>query len=155
MASRPILQFVKGQTIIKEGGAGDRSFKILQGEVVICKNNGSGGLVPITKLGQGEIFGEMYLFDLENERSATVIAVSSEVTVEVYSQAELLQMLEALSDSSQLIFEGLSQRLKKTSHSYVALTEHQKTSVPLPNAPIQDSKVITQHNTIKLKKPEG
>jgi CRP-like cAMP-binding protein len=155
MALRPIQQFVKGQTIITEGSQGDRSFKILQGEVMICKHNEGGGLVPIAKLGQDEIFGEMYLFDLEKERSATVIAVSSEVILEIYSQAELLKMLEVLSVSSKHIFEGLSQRLKKTSHSYVALTEHQKTSVPLPNAPIQDSKVITQHNTIKLKKPEA
>jgi CRP-like cAMP-binding protein len=154
MTSRAIQQFTKGQTIIKEGSQGDRSFKILRGEVVICKNSEGGSLMPIAKLGQGEIFGEMYLFDPEKARSATAIAVSSEVTVEIYSQTELVEMFETLSVHSKHIFEGLSRRLKKTSLSYVEMTEHQKTAVRLPNnLSIQDSTVITHQNTLKLKKP--
>ncbi|WP_373533568.1 cyclic nucleotide-binding domain-containing protein [Vampirovibrio sp.] len=153
MASRPIQQFVKGQTIIKEGSEGDRSFKILRGEVLICKNNESGQLVPIAKLGNGEIFGEMYLFDAQKTRSATVIAVSSEVMVEVYSQTELLTMFETLSVATQSIFEGLNLRLKKTSRHYVEMIEQAKTITSMPSEPIQENTVITPHNKLKLRKP--
>lgn len=149
MSSRPIQQFVKGQTIVQEGSRGDRSFKIIRGEVVICKNSENGNLVPIAKLGNGEIFGEMYLFDSESTRSATVIAVSSEVMVEVYSQSELVSMFRGLNSSTQHIFEGMSKRLKKTSSSYVGMLEPPKKATSLPDGSLRDSTIITRNNTSK------
>lgn len=141
MSSRPIQQFVKGQTIVQEGCRGDRSFKIIRGEVVICKQGNNGNLVPIAKLGCGEMFGEMYLFDSENIRSATAIAITSEVMVEVYYEDELAQMLQTLSPSTRYIFEGLSKRLKKTSDSYVDMAEPKQVATQLPDGTIRESSV--------------
>lgn len=121
MSSRPTQQFVKGQTILMEGAPGDRTYKIISGDVIICKKNRDGHLVPIAKLGAGEIFGEMYLFDGNKTRSASAIAVSSEVNVEVYFQNELEEMLSKLSPHTKDIFDGLSNRLRRTSDKYIEM----------------------------------
>jgi CRP/FNR family transcriptional regulator, cyclic AMP receptor protein len=121
MASRPTQHFVKGQTILQEGSEGDRTYRIITGEVIICKQNQNGNLVPIAKLGPGEIFGEMYLFEGTKTRTASAIATSSEVMLEVIFQEELVSMLNRLSTSACSIFEALSMRLQKTSHQYVEM----------------------------------
>jgi CRP/FNR family transcriptional regulator len=121
MITRPTQHFVKGQTIILEGSEGDRTYRIITGEVVICKKTPDGNLVPVAKLGPGEIFGEMYLFDEARVRTASAIAISADVTVEVLFQEELLAMLSRLSPSASSIFEGLSLRLQKISDKYVEM----------------------------------
>lgn len=120
---RPIRQFRKGQTIIREGSIGDCSFKILQGEVVICKQNPHGNLIPMAKLGPGELFGEMYLFEENATRTASAIAISDDVSVEIYSENEMSQMMTTLSLSTRDIFQGLSQRLKRISNNYAQMTK--------------------------------
>lgn len=144
MSSRPTQQFIKGQTILQEGAPGDRTYKIISGDVIICKNNKDGNLVPIAKLGAGEIFGEMYLFDGKKTRTASAIAVSSEVSVEVYFQDELETMLSQLSEHTKDIFEGLSNRLRKTSNKYVAMTPSKMTS--LPDGSVRPSNTFIRRN---------
>jgi CRP-like cAMP-binding protein len=112
--------FLKGETIITEGTLGDRTFKILSGEVVICKCGGSTQLVPIARLGEGEIFGEMYLLDNHGYRSASVIA-ATDVEVQVFFQEEVSEMLQPLSGNARAIIESLSRRLRSTSHEYAVL----------------------------------
>lgn len=119
MTSRPLQQFIKGQTILQEGSPGDRSYRILSGEVLVCRRNQLESLIPIAKLGIGEIFGEMYLFEENSTRTATVIAASGEVLVETYFREDLQSMLNTLSQSTHDIFSGLSLRLRKTSGKYV------------------------------------
>ena len=138
MASRPLQQFAKGQMILEEGSIGDRSFKILSGEVIICKKSVNGNLVPIAKLGSGEIFGEMYLFDADNLRTASAIAVSSEVTVEVYHQKDMNQIFSQVRPSTIHLFEGLSKRLKRTSNSYADMVEPRQVPAGLPDGSIQE-----------------
>jgi CRP/FNR family transcriptional regulator, cyclic AMP receptor protein len=121
MAARPTQHFVKGQTILLEGSEGDRTYRIITGEVLICKKNHNGNLVPIAKLGPGEIFGEMYLFEGSKTRTASAIAVSTEVMLEVIFQEELVSMLNRISTSAISIFEALSKRLQKTSDNYVEM----------------------------------
>lgn len=146
MSSRPIQQFVKGQTIVQEGSPGDRSYRIIRGEVIICKHGNHGNLVPIAKLGCGEMFGEMYLFENEKTRTATAIAISSEVMLEVYYQEELTSMFESLSPASRHIFEGLSKRLKKTSSHYIEMVEPKQSAVSLPDGTVQTSTFIKRMN---------
>lgn len=138
MTSRPTQHFVKGQTILLEGSEGDRTYRIITGEVVICKRNPAGNLVPIAKLGPGEIFGEMYLFEEAKTRTASVIALSTDVNVEVIFQDELQGMLNKLSASALTIFEGLSRRLQNTSASYVKLAPAKPIS-QLPDGTLRHS----------------
>ncbi len=52
-----IKEFKKGQIILRKGDRGENLFVLLSGEVEIIGDYG----IPITKLGRGEIFGEMSL----------------------------------------------------------------------------------------------
>ncbi len=142
---RPIRQFQKGQTIIQEGSVGDCSFKILVGEVIICKRNPQGQLIPVAKVGPGEIFGEMYLFENDHIRTASAIAVSDAVSVEVYSQSDISDMLANLSEPTRDIFQGLSQRLKTVSESYTQMAQ---------TAPAQPGVVESGHTFI-TRKPQS
>lgn len=145
MSSRPTQQFVKGQTILQEGAQGDRTYRILAGEVVIYKKNSHGNLVPIAKLGAGEIFGEMYLFDGTKTRSASAVAVSPDVTLEIYFQDELQEMLSRLSPHTLGIFEGLSLRLQKTSGKYADMVPAQAFS-QLPDGTVKPSGSFIRRN---------
>lgn len=142
MSSRPTQRFIKGQTIVQEGSVGDRSFKIVSGEVVVCKKNADGNLIPIAKLGQDELFGEMYLFEDDHTRSATVIAISSEVELEIYFQNELIELFGQLAPSTRQIFAGMAHRLKKTSSQYANTVQAHQTetvAVQLPDGSIRES----------------
>lgn len=145
MSSRPTQQFVKGQTILQEGAEGDRTYRILAGEVVIYKKNCHGNLVPIAKLGAGEIFGEMYLFEGSKTRSASAVAVSADVTLEIYFQDELQEMLSRLSPHTLGIFEGLSLRLQKTSSKFADMVPAQAFS-QLPDGTIKPSGSFIRRN---------
>jgi CRP/FNR family cyclic AMP-dependent transcriptional regulator len=134
--NRPTQQFIKGQTILLEGAPGDRSFLILSGEVVICKKSEQGDLVPIAKLGAGEMFGEMYLFDAGKSRTASAIALTSDVNLEVIFQDELQSMLGNLHPAVNRIFQGLSMRLQKISGKYVQAAS-QKSFSQLPDGTLK------------------
>ena len=132
MSNRPTQHFIKGQTILQEGSPGDRTFRILAGEVIICKKNDGGELVPIAKLGAGEMFGEMYLFENSAKRTASAIALTSEVNVEVIFQEEMRRMLDNLHPTLNSIFQGISARLQQTSGKY-AQAVRQKSFAKLPD----------------------
>jgi CRP/FNR family transcriptional regulator len=138
MTARPTQHFIKGQTILMEGTTGDRTYRIITGEVVICKRNPEGNLVPIAKLGPGEIFGEMYLFEEAKTRTASAIATSTDVNLEIIFEDELQGMLNRLSASTLSIFEGLSRRLQNTSSSYVKLAPAKPIS-QLPDGTLRHS----------------
>jgi CRP/FNR family cyclic AMP-dependent transcriptional regulator len=123
--SRPTQQFIKGQTILLEGTPGDRSFRILAGEVVVCKRNSANQVVPIARLGAGEIFGEMYLFSDNRNRSATVVA-GSEVMVEVIHQHDMRNELGRISPALHSILDGFSQRLRIVSSHCAEVYEGRK-----------------------------
>lgn len=138
MGNRPTQQFIKGQTILQEGTLGDRTFRILSGEVIICKKNDRGDLVPIAKLGTGEMFGEMYLFDDSRTRTASAIALTGDVNLEVIFQDELQGMLGNLHPAVNRIFQGLSMRLQRISGKYVQAAT-QKAFSQLPDGRLKSS----------------
>lgn len=138
MSARPTQQFVKGQTIVTEGSQGDRTFKIISGEVVVCKQNSEANLVPIAKLGAGEIFGEMYLFEQTKSRSATVIAASSDVLVEVLFQDEVEHLMNRIPAAVGNMLQGFTKRLRLTSHNY-AETLHERRMSRLPDGTLKPS----------------
>jgi CRP-like cAMP-binding protein len=109
--------FHKGEIILAEGTRGDRTYRILSGEVVICKESKRRKKIPIAILGPGEVFGEMYLLDKTGYRSATAIAVSN-VVVEVISEYEMRESLKALPPHLSTMLSTVSQRLRKTSQHY-------------------------------------
>lgn len=126
MVNRVTQQYTRGQTIILEGAIGDSTFRIISGEVIICKKSEKGEQIPLAKLSQGEMFGEMYLFERNLTRTATAIALSGQVMLEVLHQDEVRSMMNPLHPALNRIFEGLSLRLNKISRKYVHLLTAQK-----------------------------
>ncbi len=126
-----IQDFGKGEVIIPEGSKGDRTYKILSGQVLICKKNGQGKMIPIAKLGEGEIFGEMYLFDGTGTRSATVIA-SNDVRVEVFFQDQVQAELADAPPEVQNMLNACTNRLRNTTGNFASLFK-EKMIVELPD----------------------
>ena len=69
--------FTPQSTIVREGGAGDAAFVILEGLVAVKrKDPGSGIEFLLSELGPGQMFGEMALLT-KKPRAASVVAVAA------------------------------------------------------------------------------
>ena len=123
--------FNKGEVIIPEGAPGDRSFRIVAGDVLICKKNAQGKMIPIARLCPGEIFGEMYLFEQSGVRSATAIA-ASEVKVEVFFREQIQEELEHAPLEVRQMLNSFTFRLKNTTGNFASLFK-EKVIVELPD----------------------
>jgi cAMP-dependent protein kinase regulator len=106
--------FSAGETIIAEGTYGSQTFRVARGQVEICKETGKKGRIRLALLSEGEVFGEMYLFDDTGFRSASVVAIS-DVTVEIIPRQEMERQLAATPDIVISIMKTLSSRLAQTS----------------------------------------
>jgi len=126
-----IQHFSKGEVVIPEGSHGDRVYRILSGEVLICKKNPQGKMIPIAKLSVGEIFGEMYLFDTEGSRSASVIA-TNDLKVEVFFEEEIKAEISAVAPELRQMLGSFSSRLRSTTGSFAGLFK-EKMIVELPD----------------------
>ncbi|WP_373532185.1 cyclic nucleotide-binding domain-containing protein [Vampirovibrio sp.] len=131
MMDKVIQHFGKGETIFPEGTKGDRIYRIISGEVLICKKGVQGKTIPITKLGEGEIFGEMYLFDGSGSRSASVVA-ASDLKVEVYFEDEIQAELINAPPEVQQMLTSFTNRLKNTTGNFASLFK-EKMIVELPD----------------------
>lgn len=126
-----IQHFSKGEVVIPEGSQGDRVYRILSGEVLICKKNPQGKMIPIAKLSTGEIFGEMYLFDAEGARSASVVA-TNDLKVEVFFEEEIKAEISVVAPELQQMLGAFSSRLRSTTGSFAGLFK-EKMIVELPD----------------------
>jgi CRP-like cAMP-binding protein len=84
-------QFGPGETIVREGDAGDSLYQLVQGRVEVLKASPDGPETSVACLGPGEIFGEMSLY-LDAPRSATVRSLEECQLLEV-SRAALQPLL--------------------------------------------------------------
>jgi CRP/FNR family transcriptional regulator len=69
-----------GEVIFEEGSPGDRCFVVYGGSVKVLRSLHDGGRVTLARLGPGQIFGELALFE-GDRRSATVQAAEETVVV--------------------------------------------------------------------------
>ncbi|MEM0951500.1 MAG: cyclic nucleotide-binding domain-containing protein [Cyanobacteria bacterium P01_H01_bin.74] len=124
MTFRAISQFRKGETIFMEGTEGNWVYKIITGNILICRagsENNKNKQIPLAKLGPGELFGEMFLFEENKKRNASAIVISNLASLELYPQSSMLEMLTPLNPITLNIFEYLSQRLLKTSSKFITV----------------------------------
>jgi CRP-like cAMP-binding protein len=125
--SRETQRFSKGQAIITEGTLGDCTFRILSGEAQVCKYDRHGVLVPFAKLASGDFVGEMYLFEPNLQRSASVIVSSDEIVLEIYQDDEMRELLQGLDSTVGSLLCGMSDRVKSTSEHFVKVRPEHKT----------------------------
>jgi CRP-like cAMP-binding protein len=97
-------------------------------------------MIPIAKLGDGEIFGEMYLFDGSGDRSATVLA-STDLKVEVFFEEEFQTELNSAPTEVRQMLTAITGRLRNTTGNFAGLFR-EKMIVELPDGTM---KVIDNH----------
>ena len=73
-ASMSGVKLSRGQTLFKEGDAGDRLFVIVDGKLKLGTTSNDGRENLLSILGPGDMFGELSLFD-PGPRTATATAV--------------------------------------------------------------------------------
>ncbi len=101
------------KVIIEEGSVGDWVYVVLEGQVKIKKRTAK-GIVTLSTLGEGAIFGEMPLFlKREKVRTATVQA-HGPVKVGILDTARLDRELELLSPQLKGLIKTLARRFTET-----------------------------------------
>jgi signal transduction histidine kinase len=109
--------FGMGETIFKQGDPGDGMYIIKDGEVHIAVSTSSGERRVVSKLGRGEIFGEMAVID-SDPRSAFAIA-GEKTTVFFISRADLLEMLHRAPQLTIGLVREISRRLRDFNDQYI------------------------------------
>lgn len=116
--------FQHGEKILSEGTFGTETFLIQSGQVLIQKETDTGAPVVLTVLHEGDVFGEMYLFEDVGFRSASAVA-EGVVNVQVVDKQEMMTHLEKTPDIIQTILKSLNKRLVHTSQDYSTMLARQ------------------------------
>jgi CRP/FNR family cyclic AMP-dependent transcriptional regulator len=112
-------RFPRGHAVVRIGENSDYVYFILTGslKVVVCDENGREAILSV--LGQGEVFGEMGMFD-EQTRSASVVAVTTTDLVMIARQS-FRQLMQDHFEVSWRIMCNLAQRLRKADRKIESL----------------------------------
>lgn len=102
--SEDLVEFPAGETILREGEAGNHMYVVMQGELSILI-----GDKVIAKAGPGEIVGEMALINSDT-RSATVVADSACVLAEI-DRGSFDALLKHVPDFTLHVMNVLADRL--------------------------------------------
>jgi CRP/FNR family transcriptional regulator, cyclic AMP receptor protein len=112
--------FQNNDHIIKEGSSGDWVYLVLEGKVKVKKMT-SKGLLTVDTLKEGDIFGEMILWQSgRGARTASVFA-DGPVKVGVLDTEFLLREYEKLSPRLKDLMKSLIKRLNETTQKAVTL----------------------------------
>ncbi|MCC7106202.1 MAG: cyclic nucleotide-binding domain-containing protein [Chloroflexi bacterium] len=102
--------FKAGQVVFGMGEVGSRLYVIRSGEMQVVRGEPAGAPVVLARLGPGEFFGELSLFD-RGTRSATVIATTDTETLTL-GRADILELLQRFPEIGMSFLEALSDRLR-------------------------------------------
>jgi CRP-like cAMP-binding protein len=112
--------YADGETIIKQGDVGDCMYVIQAGEVEVVRDDGQAA-VRLAVLGEGDVFGEMALFDRE-ARSATVRA-HGEARVLTLDKKTFLRRVHEDPSVAFRIVQSMSQRIRRLNDEVASLNE--------------------------------
>jgi len=105
-----VVVFSKGETVVKRGERGNGLYLILEGSADVRRGNRS-----LARLGAGQFFGEMSLFDNE-PRSADVVALQPSKLVAV-SKWEFWGFAASEPSVVLSVLEEMSRRLRAADHA--------------------------------------
>ena len=97
----------RGQVLIREGDVGEEMFLVRRGSMVISKQVTGRVEQVLARIGPGDFFGEMALFD-HSPRSATVQS-ESDVTLLVLDRAGMRRITEESPRAAAAFFHALVQ----------------------------------------------
>ena len=108
----------KGQVVIKEGDHGEEMFLVRSGALVVSKTVTAPVEQVLARMGRGDFFGEMSLFD-HAPRSATIQAdTTGDASLLVLDRANLEALIESNPRAAASFFHALAQvfieRLRST-----------------------------------------
>jgi CRP-like cAMP-binding protein len=110
-ASMSGVKLSRGQTLFKEGDAGDRLFVVVDGKLKLGTTSNDGRENLLSILGPGDMFGELSLFD-PGPRTATATAVVDSKLLALANDQVIGWVKEHPQVSLQLLGR-LAQRLRK------------------------------------------
>ncbi len=105
--------------VLREGDETDNVYFVLSGALRVMVSDDQGREVILSMLGQGDVFGELGVFD-DHPRSATVTAVE-ETKLVVFSKQDFLRCLEANFEIALFMMRGLATRLRMADHRIESL----------------------------------
>jgi len=105
--------------VLNAGDSTDNIYFVLSGSLKVQVSDEDGREVILSKLGPGELFGEMGVLD-ENPRSATVLAVEPSQVV-VMGKADFKQCLIDNPDVALFIMRNLTKRLRMADRNIESL----------------------------------
>lgn len=111
------VTFAAGQEIFKEGDAGDGVYIVKTGTVEISAQIGQESRHVFSKIGPGEILGEMAVIE-DKPRSATAVA-REETTVYFVPRAALLGLVAESPALAMAILREISHRLREFDRQYM------------------------------------
>jgi signal transduction histidine kinase len=106
-----------GEDIFKEGDAGDGIYSVKNGLVEISGIVGENVRVSFSKVGPGQIFGEMAVLE-DKPRSASATA-REDTTVYFLERAEMLKLVEKSPTLSLMLLREISHRLREFNQHYL------------------------------------
>lgn len=107
-----------GETIIRQGDVGDCMYVIQAGEVEVVREDGDKAL-RLAVLGEGDVVGEMALFDRET-RSATVRALGEARVLTLDKRTFLRRVHEDPSVAFRIV-QRMSHRIRQLNDELVRL----------------------------------
>ncbi|MBH89532.1 MAG: hypothetical protein CMF71_04805 [Magnetovibrio sp.] len=96
--------------ILNEGVVGDTVYLILKGQVEVRLGASTDSPKVLAKLSEGDVIGEMSLFD-DRPHMASVMALT-EITVAVISKEDFKQLVKSMDSVMRGIFQILIRRLR-------------------------------------------
>lgn len=109
----------RGQAVVHAGDQPDYVYFVLTGNLKVLVSDEDGREVILTILGQGEIFGEMGIFD-EQPRSASVVAVQPADLVMI-SKQDFKQLMRDDFDIAWRLMCNLAERLRNADRKIESL----------------------------------
>lgn len=109
----------RGQTVVCVGNKSDYVYFVLTGSLKVVVSDEDGREVILSILGQGELFGEMGMFD-EQPRSASVIAVVASDLVMI-AKSEFRQIMQEHFEIAWRIMCNLAERLRNADRKIESL----------------------------------
>jgi hypothetical protein len=103
--------FPPAETVIREGDPGETMYLIIKGEVSVIKGRGTDNEIELDRIGAGDYFGEMALF--EGQARAATIRTLEESRLLVLHKQEFSEIVREYPQIALQICKVLGQRIRE------------------------------------------
>ena len=86
LTAAEVIHFASGEAIVRQGDISEHFFGVLEGSVNVSVQELNKEEVVVSRIKQGDVFGESAIF-LSEERSASVIAAADTVVLRIHRTA--------------------------------------------------------------------